>query len=66
MHLGMIGLGRMGASLVKRLAKDHHKCVVYDVKPAAVKKFTGLSSAELTFLPVERRSCTLLIISAVC
>jgi 6-phosphogluconate dehydrogenase len=41
MQLGMIGLGRMGASLVRRLAKDGHQCVVYDVSPAAVKKITG-------------------------
>ena len=41
MHLGMIGLGRMGASLVRRLAKDGHKCVVYDVSPAAVKRIAG-------------------------
>jgi 6-phosphogluconate dehydrogenase len=37
MQLGMIGLGRMGASLVRRLSKDGHDCVVYDVNPAAVK-----------------------------
>ncbi len=41
MQLGMIGLGRMGASLVRRLTKDGHKCVVYDVDPAAVKKTAG-------------------------
>ena len=41
MQLGMIGLGRMGASLVRRLTKDGHKCVVYDVNPAAVKKIAG-------------------------
>jgi 6-phosphogluconate dehydrogenase len=41
MHLGMIGLGRMGASLAKRLTKDGHNCVVYDVNPAAVKKIVG-------------------------
>ena len=41
MHLGMIGLGRMGASLVRRLTKRGHICVVYDVKPAAVKKLKG-------------------------
>ena len=41
MQLGMIGLGRMGASLVRRLVKDGHKCVVYDVNPAAVKKVAG-------------------------
>ena len=41
MQLGMIGLGRMGASLVRRLTKDGHRCVVYDVNPAAVKKVVG-------------------------
>jgi 6-phosphogluconate dehydrogenase len=33
----MIGLGRMGANLVRRLMRDGHTCVVYDVDPAAVK-----------------------------
>jgi 6-phosphogluconate dehydrogenase len=37
----MIGLGRMGASLVRRLAKAGHQCVVYDVNPAVVKKIAG-------------------------
>ena len=41
MQLGMIGLGRMGASLVRRLSKDGHKCVVYDVSPAAVNRVAG-------------------------
>jgi 6-phosphogluconate dehydrogenase len=37
MQLGMIGLGRMGANLVRRLERDGHTCVVYDVNPDAVK-----------------------------
>jgi 6-phosphogluconate dehydrogenase len=37
MQLGMVGLGRMGAGLVRRLMRDGHSCVVYDVDPAAVK-----------------------------
>jgi 6-phosphogluconate dehydrogenase len=41
MQLGMIGLGRMGANLVLRLAKQGHRCVVYDVNPAAAKKLAG-------------------------
>src|ERR1035437_9891706 len=41
MQLGMIGLGRMGASLVRRLTKDGHKCLVYDVSPAGVKRIAG-------------------------
>jgi len=36
MQLGMIGLGRMGANLVRRLMRDGHSCVVYDVTKAAV------------------------------
>jgi 6-phosphogluconate dehydrogenase len=35
-QLGMVGLGRMGANLVRRLLRDGHTCVVYDVNPAAV------------------------------
>ena len=41
MQLGMIGLGRMGANLARRLAKDGHDCVVYDVRPATVKEIAG-------------------------
>jgi len=37
MQLGMVGLGRMGAGLVRRLLKDGHRCVGYDVFPDAVK-----------------------------
>jgi 6-phosphogluconate dehydrogenase len=36
MDLGMIGLGRMGASLVRRLLRDGHRAVVYDVDSASV------------------------------
>jgi 6-phosphogluconate dehydrogenase len=48
-QLGMIGLGRMGANMVRRLLKDGHDCVVYDVSPDAVKTLeqegaTGASS----------------------
>jgi 6-phosphogluconate dehydrogenase len=36
MQLGMIGLGRMGANIVRRLMKNGHTCVVYDTHPDAV------------------------------
>jgi 6-phosphogluconate dehydrogenase len=36
MQIGMVGLGRMGANLVRRLMRDGHHCVVYDVSPDAV------------------------------
>jgi 6-phosphogluconate dehydrogenase len=41
MQLGMVGLGRMGANLVRRLMQDGHECVVYDVQPDAVRSLAG-------------------------
>ncbi|UNM16443.1 decarboxylating 6-phosphogluconate dehydrogenase [Streptomyces formicae] len=38
MQLGMIGLGRMGANLVRRLMRDGHRCVVYDLDRDAVQE----------------------------
>ncbi len=51
MQLGMIGLGRMGANMVRRLTRGGHECVVYDVHPEAVKTLVhpgaiGASSLE--------------------
>src|SRR5919198_4129687 len=36
MQIGMMGLGRMGGNMVRRLLRGGHDCVVYDVNPAAV------------------------------
>ena len=41
MQLGMIGLGRMGANMVRRLMRAGHDCVVYDVHPQAVAALAG-------------------------
>ncbi|MFF3658461.1 phosphogluconate dehydrogenase (NAD(+)-dependent, decarboxylating) [Streptomyces olivochromogenes] len=41
MQLGMIGLGRMGANLVRRLMRDGHHCVVSDVNADAVAELAG-------------------------
>ncbi|WP_443068666.1 phosphogluconate dehydrogenase (NAD(+)-dependent, decarboxylating) [Streptomyces sp. NBC_01361] len=41
MQLGMIGLGRMGANLVRRLMREGHHCVVSDVNAAAVAELAG-------------------------
>ena len=41
MQLGMVGLGRMGSNLVRRLMRDGHECVVYDVVPASVEALAG-------------------------
>jgi 6-phosphogluconate dehydrogenase len=38
MQLGMIGLGRMGANMVRRLLKGGHQCVVFDMSPQAVQE----------------------------
>src|SRR5579872_171189 len=51
MQLGMIGLGRMGASMVSRLLQGGHECVVFDMKPDSVedlarKGATGAASLE--------------------
>jgi 6-phosphogluconate dehydrogenase len=45
MQLGMIGLGRMGANIVRRLMRHGHDCVVYDVNPAAVAELAGEGAA---------------------
>jgi 6-phosphogluconate dehydrogenase len=41
LQLGMIGLGRMGANLVRRLMSDGHECVVYDVSADAIEELAG-------------------------
>jgi 6-phosphogluconate dehydrogenase len=51
MQLGMVGLGRMGSNMVRRLMRGGHECVVYDRTPAAVQGLThegatGTSSPE--------------------
>jgi len=38
MQIGMVGLGRMGANMVRRLLAGGHECVVYDMSPKAVKE----------------------------
>ena len=41
MQLGMIGLGRMGANMVRRLMRDGHECVVFDLNADNVKQLAG-------------------------
>ena len=50
MQLGMIGLGRMGANLVRRLMRDGHHCVVYDVNADAVKGLEAEGATGATTL----------------
>jgi 6-phosphogluconate dehydrogenase len=51
MQIGMVGLGRMGANMVRRLMRGGHQCVVFDVSPDNVKKLasegaTGAASLD--------------------
>ncbi len=41
MELGIVGLGRMGANMARRLMRDGHRCVAYDVNPEAVAGLAG-------------------------
>ena len=50
MQLGMIGLGRMGANIVRRLMRDGHECVVFDVNPEAVAEMQAEGAAGASSL----------------
>jgi 6-phosphogluconate dehydrogenase len=50
MQLGMIGLGRMGANLVRRLVRHGHDCVVFDQNPETVEGLVGKGIAGATDL----------------
>ena len=51
MQLGMIGLGRMGANMVRRLVKKGHECVVFDVSSKAVGELAKEGAAGAASLP---------------
>lgn len=50
MQLGMIGLGRMGANIVRRLMRDGHECVVFDVNADAVAELQAEGAAGASSL----------------
>ena len=71
MELGMVGLGRMGANMVRRLIRAGHNCVVYDMSPESVaelakEKALGTSSlAELVKKLKAPRAVWLMVPAAV-
>ena len=56
MQIGMIGLGRMGANMVRRLMRAGHDCVVFDVSPDAVSELEGEGSDGLGLARGFRRA----------
>ena len=50
MELGLVGLGRMGANMVRRLEKGGHKCTVFDLNAENVKKLVGEGAAGASSL----------------
>src|SRR6478752_1393839 len=71
MQIGMIGLGRMGANMVRRLLKGGHQCVVFDMSPKAVEelveeKAVGASSlADFVKKLAKPRAVWLMVPAAV-
>jgi len=51
MQLGMVGLGRMGANIVRRVMRKGHECVVYDSDPQVVEALAGEGATGVRSVP---------------
>ena len=56
MQLGMIGLGRMGGNIVRRLMRNGHSCVVYDKSADAVRGLAGEGASPARTSPISSGS----------
>jgi len=69
MQLGMVGLGRMGANMVRRLIRGRHECVVFDMSPKAVaelaaEKAMGATSFEELVMKLSKPRIVWLMVPA--
>jgi 6-phosphogluconate dehydrogenase len=69
MQIGMMGLGRMGGNMVRRLLRDGHECVVFDINPASVAALVaegaiGSTSMEDFVTKLKKPACAWLMLPA--